>query len=81
MMALESLLSESQSSNLTQAQNELPAFILIFFIILSHGNSVIFKKMIKHERLKSLPQKTLPSLPSRGKESLASISLEISLPS
>ena len=34
-MALESLLSESQTSNLTQAQNELPAFTLIFFIIYS----------------------------------------------
>ena len=34
MMALESLLSESQTSNLTQAQNELSAFTLIFFIIL-----------------------------------------------
>ena len=32
MMALESLLSESQTSNLTQAQNELPAFTLIFLI-------------------------------------------------
>ena len=30
--------------------------ILIFFIILSHGNSVIFKKMIKYVRLlQSLP--------------------------
>jgi hypothetical protein len=34
MMALESLLSESQTSNLTLAQNEPPAFTLIFFIIL-----------------------------------------------
>jgi len=34
MMALESLLSESQTSKLTQAQNELSAFTLIFFIIL-----------------------------------------------
>ena len=34
MMALESLLSGSQTSNLTQAQNELSAFTLIFFIIL-----------------------------------------------
>ena len=34
MMAWESLLSESQTSNLTQAQNELSAFTLIFFIIL-----------------------------------------------
>jgi hypothetical protein len=34
MMAWESLLSESQPSNLTLAQNELPAFPLIFFIIL-----------------------------------------------
>jgi hypothetical protein len=34
MMALESLLSESQTSNLTQAQNEPPAFTLIFLIIL-----------------------------------------------
>ena len=33
-MALESLLSGSQTSNLTQAQNELAAFTLIFFIIL-----------------------------------------------
>jgi len=32
MMALESLLSESQTSNLTQAQNEPPAFTLIFLI-------------------------------------------------
>ena len=33
-MALESLLSGSQTSNLTQAQNELAALTLIFFIIL-----------------------------------------------
>ena len=32
MMALESLLSESQTSKLTQAQNELSAFTLIFLI-------------------------------------------------
>ena len=31
---LESLLSESQTSDLTLAQNEPPAFTLIFFIIL-----------------------------------------------
>ena len=31
MMALESLLYESQPSNLTQAQNELPAFTHIFW--------------------------------------------------
>ena len=32
MMALESLLSESHTSNLTLAQNELPAFTHIFLI-------------------------------------------------
>jgi hypothetical protein len=61
MMAWESLLSESQTSNLTLAQNELSAFTLIFLIFFYDLALCIFKlayvaarkikKMIKHERL------------------------------
>ncbi len=62
MMALESLLSESQTSNLTLAQNEQSFFtpiFLIFFYCLSPSIQIMklimsLKKMLKHERLKSL---------------------------
>ena len=66
MMAWESLLSESQTSNLTQAQNELSAFTLIFLIFfydlalrtfkLAYVEARKIKKMIKYVRLlQSLP--------------------------
>ena len=66
----ESLLSESQTSNLTLAQNEQSLFtpiFLIFFYRLSPSIQIMklimsLKKMLKHARL-------LQSLPSRGKES------------
>ena len=62
MMALVSLLSESQTSNLTLAQNEQSLFtpiFLIFFYCLSPSIQIMklimsLKKMLKHERLKSL---------------------------
>jgi len=66
MMALESSLSESQTSNLTLAQNEqslFPPIFLIFFIasnlqynLRNRKKNMSLKKMIKHVRLlQSLP--------------------------
>ena len=43
----------------------------------AHSRLLFFQKTLPSPAL----QETLPSLPSRGKESLASISLEIALPS